>query len=69
LTTSIVKEDIGIRVKNIAQQPVSDYYITVADDVHKSISISSAFSREGAKEILKIINVGHDTIKQVFINI
>ncbi|KAI8335166.1 Ribophorin I [Chlamydoabsidia padenii] len=62
--TAVVQEDIGIRAKNIADEPVTEYYYTVNDNNDHVASIT-AFLRQGPKTPLKVENVGFDSEKQV----
>ncbi|KAI8381186.1 Ribophorin I [Radiomyces spectabilis] len=61
LRSSIVHEDIGIRAKNIQNQPVSEYFVTIPKPVEERIASISAFLRQEPKSSLSIEQVGFDS--------
>jgi oligosaccharyltransferase complex subunit alpha (ribophorin I) len=60
LTSSIVKEDIGIRAKNIKPSATDVYYFILPSIYRPFIASYQAHSKEGLKEPLQMESIGLD---------
>ncbi|SAM09555.1 hypothetical protein [Absidia glauca] len=59
--TSIVHEDIGIRAKNIADAPVTEYLATIPAAVDDHVASITAFLRQQPKTPLIVEKAGFDS--------
>lgn len=59
--TSIVQEDIGIRAKNIANAPVTEYIATIPAAVDDHVASVTAFLRQQPKTPLTVEKAGFDS--------
>ncbi|KAI8097180.1 Ribophorin I [Halteromyces radiatus] len=61
----IVQEEIGIRAKNIAETPVSEYYYTIPASIEQHVASITAFLRKQQKISLTIEKAGFDSEKEI----
>lgn len=61
LSTSIVKEDIGIRAKNTGKHAMNVYYFILPTIYLPFIASYTANSKQGSKDLLQIEPIGLDT--------
>ncbi|CAO3593226.1 unnamed protein product [Absidia cylindrospora] len=63
--SNVVQEDIGIRAKNIADHPISEYYYTVPATIDDHVASVSAFLRQNAKSSLTVEKASFDSEREV----